>query len=202
MNNKKVKQIVKFSLQRNIQNKWFVILNCFLLILVIIGVNSKNIDKLLEKKDIDLFNHKSAILYIDKENLLGNSLDKAFKEYDGIEVEKIEVNNFNENNIDKNIVIEIIPSEKNILEAKIISKEGINGKVYNIIIETLEKKRLDIFSLKNNIEKEDLKILEEDIPIERLMLGVDNENSDKKEIIEYVTTMIVYLISIFIFSKI
>ena len=39
MNNQKVKEIVKFSLQKNIQNKWFVLLNVIVLITTIAMTN-------------------------------------------------------------------------------------------------------------------------------------------------------------------
>ena len=202
MNRKKVKQIVKFSLQRNIQNKWFVILNVLLCIMILALLNAKSIGKFLKDKNIVLYNNQYKILYIDKENLIQDSLIEAFKDYEEIEVSKIEENNFTDKNIDKNIIVEVESSITDIISAKITSKEGIDSNIYDVIVKTLEDKRLDIFSDEKNINKSEIENLQKGISIERFMLAVDSKNSDKKEIIQYISSMIVYLVSIFIFSKI
>lgn len=202
MNKQKIKEIVKFSLRKNIQNKWFVILNCLLFIITVIALNTNNINLFLEEKNINLFNDEIKIEYIDSENLIGNSLEKAFDEYEKIEVLKITENNYTADNIENNIVVEVFSSQENILEAKIISKEGIDNGIYNTIVETLNTIRTEIFSKQNNIKKDELENLEKGTLIERIMLGVDSENSEKKETIEYISTIMMYMISIFIFSKI
>ena len=48
MNKQKIKGIVKFSIKQNIQNKWFVIFNVLLLIILLIMSNASNIRKFLE----------------------------------------------------------------------------------------------------------------------------------------------------------
>lgn len=202
MNKQKVKEIVKFSLRKNIQNKWFVILNVFLFLIMVISINSQNIKSFLEEKNINLFDDELKIIYIDNDNLLSNSIEKAFEDYDNIEVEKETENNFTVENIDKNIVVEVSPDAEKIITAKIISKEGIDESIYNILLENLNSKRRELFSLKNSISEAELQNLENGTEIERVMLGVNSENSDKKEIVEYVSTMAMYIISIFIFSKI
>lgn len=202
MNKQKIKEIVKFSLRRNIQNKWFVILNCLLFFIIVATINVDNIIDFLEENNINLFDDEIKIEYIDKENMLGNSLEKALEVYDNIEVEKIEENEYTAETIENNVIVEVVPSEENYLEAKIISKEGIEGYIYNTIYRVLEDKRAELFSEENSISKEKLDRLNEALQIERIMLGVDSENSEKKEMIEYVSTMVMYMVSIFIFSKI
>lgn len=202
MNKQKIKEIVKFSLKKNIQNKWFVILNCLLFLIVVSVQNAENIGNFLEEKNINLFDDEIKIEYIDNENLIGNSLEKTFEDYENIEVLKVEENNYTAENIENNIIVEIKSSKENILEAKITSKEGIDGDIYNKISNTLNEIKTELFSQKNNISKEKIENIKSGVPIERLMLGVDSENSDKKEMIEYVSTMIMYMVSIFIFSKI
>lgn len=202
MNKQKIKEIVKFSLRKNIQNKWFVILNCLLFAIVVITLNSDNIATFLEEKNINLFDDEIKIEYIDEENLIGKVLEDAFEDYENIEVLKVNENKYTAENIENNILVEVVSSDENILEAKIISKEGIDGDIYNRIVNSLNEIRIEIFSENNNIEKEQIENLQNGLPVERLMLGVDSENSEKKEMIEYVSTMIMYMVSIFIFSKI
>lgn len=202
MNSRKIKEIVKFSLLKNIQNKWFIILNSLLFLFIVMLLNAGNISNFLEKNNINLFDDEIKIEYLDNENLIGDSLEEAFEGDEKIEVEKIQENYFNKDNIEKNVVVEVYSSSENIIEAKIISKEGIDGNIYDRIVGALNDKRIEIFSREKHIKKSELENLEKGIPVERLMLGVDSENSDKKEMIEYISTMIVYMVSIFIFSKI
>ena len=202
MNKQKVKEIVKYSLRKKIQNKWFVIFNCLLFLITVITLNAENIGVFLEERDINLFEDEIKIEYIDNENLLENSLEKAFNEYEKIEVLKITENNYTPENIENNIVVEVISSKENIIEARIISKEGIDSDIYNTIVKILDDRRTEIFSDEKNISKAELDNLKSGTPIERLMIGVNSENSEKKEMIEYISTMIMYMISIFIFSQI
>ena len=44
--------------------------------------------------------------------------------------------------------------------------------------------------------------LNNEVLVERIMLGVNAENSETKEIIQTISTILVYMVSIFIFSKI
>lgn len=202
MNKQKIKEIIKFSLRKNIQNKWFVILNCLLFLIVVITLNADNIGDFLEEQNINLFDDEIKVEYIDNEELIGSAVEDALAEYENVEVEKVTENTYTAENIENNIVVEINSSEKNILEAKIISKEGIDGDIYNKIVNALNEVRTEIFSANNNLEKEEIDNLQNGVPVERLMLGVDSENSEKKEMIEYISTMIMYMVSIFIFSKI
>ncbi|MBR3696890.1 MAG: ABC transporter permease [Clostridia bacterium] len=202
MNNKKIKEIIKFSLRKNIQNKWFAILNCLLFAIIVATLNFSNIKNYFEDRNINLFYDEIKINYIDNENLIGTSLEEAFLNSDNIEVVKIKENNFNVDNIDNNIIVEIFSSSENILEVKIISKESISNDIYDKIVEPLNEARKEIFSKQKNIDKTELEKLGTGIPVERLMLGVDSENAEKKEFIKYISTIIVYMISIFVFSKI
>lgn len=202
MNKQKVKEMIKFSLRKNIQNKWFVILNALIFIIILLALNSDNIGTFLEERNINLFDDELKILYIDNENLIGDSLEEAFKDYEKLEIEKITENTYDKDNIENNVIVEIFSDNEDILKAKIISKEGIDGGIYNEILNVLEEKRTEIFSRNNHIEKSALENLEKGVDVERLMLGVDSENSDKKSMIEYISTMIMYMVSIFIFSKI
>ena len=110
MNKQKIKEIVKFSLRKNIQNKWFIILNSFLLIVIVLMVNASNVADFLEKNNIDLFHDDIKIDYVDKENLIGNSLEKAFEEDEKVKVEQIAENIYTEETIENHVVVEVLSS--------------------------------------------------------------------------------------------
>ena len=69
MNSRKVKEIVKFYIQKNVQNKWFVLVNIVILITMLVSTNASHIKNFLESKDIELFKEEFKIEIIDKENL-------------------------------------------------------------------------------------------------------------------------------------
>ena len=64
---------------------------------------------------------------------------------------------------------------------------------YFVDYETLKDVRSKIFASNNGITVEDLDILNEDLNIKREMLGVSAENSDQKEMIKLIATMVVYM---------
>ncbi|MBO5397893.1 MAG: ABC transporter permease [Clostridia bacterium] len=203
MNKQKIKGIVRCSIKQNIQNKWFVVFNILLLILLVIMANANNIRKFLEDNNIKLFNDEITIEYVDTDNLIGDIVEKTFEEYEKVTVSKIDKNEYTQGNIKDNLVVlEIFKDDSQIIKAKITSKEGIDGGVYEKLISILEEIRIDQFSKNNNIERDKLELLNSEVSVERVMLGVDAENSDTKQAIQFASTFIVYMISIFIFSKI
>ena len=66
MNSRKVKEIVKFYIQKNVQNKWFVLVNIVILITMLVSTNASHIKNFLESKDIELFKEEFKIEIIDK----------------------------------------------------------------------------------------------------------------------------------------
>lgn len=203
MNKQKIKGIVKFSIKQNIQNKWFVIFNVLLLIILLIMSNASNIRKFLEDNNIELFDDEMTIQYVDNDNLLTDKLQKTFENNEKVTLSKVDKNEYTEENIEDNLVIlEVFQDDVEMIKAKITSKEGIDGTLFDKIINILEEVRLEEFSKNTNIDVEKLELLNSEIEVERVMLGVNADNSDTKQIIQSVSTIIVYMISIFIFSKI
>lgn len=203
MNKQKIKGIVKCSIKQNIQNKWFVVFNVLLFILLVIIANAENISKFLADNNIKLFNDEITIEYVDVDNLIGDIVEKTFEEYEKVTVSKIDKNEYTKDNIKDNLVVlEIFKDDSQIIKAKITSKEGIDGGVYDKLLSILEEIRIEQFSKNTNVERDKLELLNSEVSVERVMLGVDAENSDTKQAIQFASTLIVYMISIFIFSKI
>lgn len=203
MNNQKVKEIVKFSLQKNIQNKWFVLLNVIVLITTIAMTNVENIKSFMKNNNINVFDKETTIEIIDDENIAKDKLIKKFESSENIKfVEKTGTEYNKDNILNDYIVIEINKSDDYIITAKVISKEGIDSSLYDGLVSVLKEARSEEFANELNIEKTKLDILNEEPNIERIMLSVDTENSETKEMIKTVSTFLIYFISIFIFSKI
>ena len=131
MNSRKVKEIVKFYIQKNVQNKWFVLVNIVILITMLVSTNASHIKNFLESKDIELFKEEFKIEIIDKENLAKEEILKQFENRENIEIEEVEENNYTKDNIPKNFaLIEIKADEESIVSATITSKEGIDNEIY------------------------------------------------------------------------
>jgi membrane protease YdiL (CAAX protease family) len=203
MNSRKIKEIVKFYIQKNIQNEWFVLLNIIILIAMIIFTNSGHIKELLESYNINLFNKEFKIAILDNDNLAVEEIKNAFKEQENIEIEVVTENNYTKENIpDDFALVEVSSDETNLISIKIISKEGIDGSICDDIIDAIKNVRADLFAEKLGITRDEVDILESDVSVEKIFLGVDADNSDQKEIIKNCSTFIVYTISFILFAKI
>lgn len=204
MNTRKVKEIIKFDVERNIQNKWFVILNVLAFIFIILATNWSHISKFMEAHNISISDEKFTIQVLDKENLIYSDIEEAFKEDKNVKLEKVDENKYTKKNVPKDdlVLIEASSDEKDILKLKVVSKEGVDGAIYNKLYETIKETRSKIFAEKNGVTVEELEVLNTELNVKREMLGVEAENSDTKELIKLVATMVVYICLIFVLSRI
>lgn len=203
MNKQKIKEIVKFSIKQNIQSKWFVIFNIILLILMVTIANATNISNFLKSKNIELFDDEITIEYVDKYGFFEHEFEKMFAKNPKVTVKRVAENKYDTTNIKDNILIVEVDKDPNkIIKATITSKEGFDNKIYDDIIAVLEDARTKAFAQSVSVDRDKLEVLNSDVFVERVYLSVDVENSDEKQSIQFISTIIVYMISIFIFSKI
>lgn len=197
MNNFKVKEIIKFSFYKSIQNKWFVIFNVITLISIVLILNWGNIGNLFKSGEEE--NIKVAIL--DEENIIFDNLFLELSEK--FEVEKINSNEYTAENIpDDLVILEIDSDEDNLFVTSVISKEGIIGEYYYAIEEALYNSRNILFSQQYGIPLENLDKFQSDLKINRIMLSVDATDSDAKELVKLFSTAATYMIALLLFSKI
>jgi len=205
MNTRKVKEIIKFDIEKSIQNKWFVILNVVMFIGILIATNWSNISKYLEDNNIDFLSKSDiTIQVVDNENLIYDEFAEKYKDYDNLKIEKVKQNVYTKENIpdDDVILFEIQTNYENIVKSTIVSKEGIDDDIYQMIYDEIVMARSRIFADDIGITLADLEILNEEPDIERQLLGVDAENSDTKEMIKMFSIIIVYMVLIFVLSRI
>ena len=205
MNTRKVKEIIKFDVEKSIQNKWFVILNIVMFIGILLATNWTNISKYLTDHNINILpKDEIKVQILDEENLFYDNFVQKYGEQENIKIEKVTENNYSKENIpdDDVILVEVKRDDETVISAKVVTKEGITGDVYDFIYEELKETRSKVFADNNGITIEELNILNEDVKIDRVLLGVDSENSDTKEIIKVVSIVIVYMVLIFVLSRI
>ncbi|MBO5178882.1 MAG: ABC transporter permease, partial [Clostridia bacterium] len=197
MNNFKVKEIVKFSFYKSIQNKWFVIFNTITLISIILILNWGSIGNLFKGSEEESL--KIAIL--DEKNIIFDDLFSRLS--DDFEIERIDTNEYIAENIpDDLVILEIESHEQKIFSTSIISKEGIVGKEYLKIEDALYDSRNVLFSERYGVVIESLEDIQSDLEINRVMLSVDATDSESKELVKLFSTAATYMIAILLFSKI
>ena len=129
MNKQKIKEIVKFSIKQNIQNKWFVGFNVLLLVLMILFANAGNIKEFLENNNIQIFDDEVAIEYVDPNNIIDHKLERMFAKNEKVTVKKVSENKYTPKNIKDNVlIVEVDKDEEKIIKVKITSKEGFDYK--------------------------------------------------------------------------
>lgn len=205
MNFKKVREIIKFDVQKSIQNKWFVILNVILFIIILFATNWSNISNYLKEHDVNFVNEEQITIQIlDPENLIYDSFNEKYGESSNYKIEKVESNPYSKENIpDDNVIfLEVKSNSEDIITAKLVSKEGIDNDIYDVIYDELTEARANLFAANHNISIDELNTLNEEVPVERELLGVDAENSDTKEVIKTISILVVYMVLIIILSRI
>lgn len=199
MNKSKVKEMILFSLYKNIQNKWFVIFNIVTLVSTIIILNWGNFANIINTKTEDkTFN----IAVLDNVGLIYDEFEKDLSDDKKFVISKIERNDYTEENIpDDFMIVEISEDIEEIFHVTIISKEGIYGEYYNPVKGELLKIRNDLLAKRYALDNNVAEILQRDMKIDRKMLGVNAEDSSTKEIVKFFSSALIYIITVFIFSK-
>jgi ABC-type Na+ efflux pump permease subunit/membrane protease YdiL (CAAX protease family) len=205
MNRKKIKEIIKFDVEKSIQNKWFILLNIVIFICVLAATNWSNIASFLESHNIDIISTETiSIEVLDEEDLFYSDFVTNCKEYDNLKVKKVTENKYSKQNIpDSDVIfIEVTRDDEAVIKAKIVSKEGISSDIYDFIYQNLKETRSKVFAKNHGMTIDELNVLNEDVKIERQMLGVNIENSETKEVIKSYSVIIVYIVLIFVLSRI
>jgi len=200
VNNLKVKEMIKFSFYKNIQNKWFIIFNVLTLLGIITIVNWGSISTLFNNKaNEDVF----RVAILDSANLIYDSFVNDMSGDERYIIERVNKNEYTSDSIPDNfMIVEVTEDEVEGFKVSIISKEGINVEFYHPITEELFQLRNNILSLKYDIEKESIEVLQKDLSINRVMLSVEAEDSNTKEMVKLFSSALTYILTVFIFSKI
>lgn len=203
MNRRKITEIIKFNVEKNIQNKSFVILNIIMCLIMVLTANKNNIKSFLEVHDLNIFEEKFKIQVIDEIGIATGLIEEEFDDNELVTIENISENNYTKENIEDDlIVVEYRLDEENNLKTVITSKESIDGAVYNKFVNVSKKIRNNIMASNLGVDISKIESLSEEPEIERVMLSVDAENSDTKEMVKMVSVLVVYMVLIFILSRI
>lgn len=205
MKNNKIGKIVKYNIEKNLRNRWFIGLNILLFIGTLVALNFTTVKGIISNSNIISSNKHIQVKIEDETDIFYNEFINSIKdkeEYNKLKVEQVNEIVYDEN-LEKDIVlIKIENSKDNIINAKVVSRDGIDNKYYDIVQNCLNNTKNEIIITKYNISPEQIDNIKKDVDIERVMVGVDNSNSDIKQIAQTVVSYITLIILMLILSKI
>lgn len=206
MKNNKIGSVVKYTLEKNIKNKWFIGLNILFLVITLVALNFNTVKQILKSNNIELDSTKITIELVDNLNLLYDNLTNDINSLefkDKIVLEKKDKVEYDEKTLDKNkIIVEVIEDETEGIKSKIISKEGIDTKYYNVILNSISKTKNNILAAKYGLSESELSNITSAPQVERIMVGVDSSNSDIKTILTTLSNYLILIILMIVLSKI
>ena len=74
MKNSKIGSVVKYTLEKNIKNRWFIGLNILFLVITVVALNFNIVKQILKSNNIELDSTKVTIELVDNLNLLYDNL--------------------------------------------------------------------------------------------------------------------------------
>ncbi len=208
MKNSKIIPIIKNDVERSIKNKWFVILNIFMLLVMIGGLNFNNIKNILKENNVNVevgSDSKQLNVYVeDKDNLAYKKLEENLKQYENITVEKKDsIQEYENENIDSNtILLKVTKDEKTFLKVAIYSKEGIENKYIDTISATITSIKDSMFAENKNLTSEEIEQIKRDDVYERILLGKNVEENDTSSILNMLSNYLIFFILLLCLSKI
>ena len=198
MNSQKTREIIKFSIYKNIQNKWFLAFNIISLIIAVIILNWNSITTLFKPEETE---KPFEFAILDSGDLIYDGLSEL-ESGENIKISRITENTYNAENMpDDFAVIEVLPDEEECFKINLISKEGIKLSIYSPVKDKMYEIRNTLFSKRYNVSSGDILTFQKDLSVNRVMLSVDAKDSESKEYIKLFSAAATYLLAVFVFSK-
>lgn len=186
--------LTNYSLKKKLKNKWFLIANIFLFILIV-GVI--NIDSIISFFGGD-FNQKQEIVVIDHDGSAYEVFEKNMENTNsllGIEketvIEESQLTEEEEKELLKNnhkILIVFDSSEQEYLTAKVISQKYIDTLDYQTLVQAITGTKQEIAMSKTNIDLEELNKITSPVSIERLILD-EGKNTEEENMSMIMSTV-------------
>ncbi len=200
MNKSKVKEIINFSFFQYFKNKWFVIFNVISLLTMVFSLNWSNISSFFS---LDEGKDSYEIKVLDKDNLIYDLVNLSLSGDEKLTTTRIYENTYNKDNIEDDILIlEIEKDDQEYFNATLISKEGLKTPTYDKIQNSLDIARNEYIKNEFSFSNDKLEKIQRKVELKRVMLAVDAENSDQKEIIKTISSFLTYMIAVLVFTRI
>ena len=187
----KFKYLVKYSLKKKIDTKWFKIVNVLLLILIVFLVN---MDYLINLFGGD-FEDKEKIYVVDNVgsfntfsnyfNALASELDKG--EYEIILDQEILQD---EKEIVDEVVVVLNPSNTEYLAGEIVSFDTVSRTTYEMIVNSMNAVKSELVLNTSGLTPEQIASLTSPVEITERVLNTDAQNNETKENVGAIVTTV------------
>ena len=187
----KFKYLVKYSLKKKIDTKWFKIVNVLLLILIVFLVN---MDYLINLFGGD-FEDKEKIYVVDNVgsfNTFSNYFNALASELDNGEYEIILDQDIlqDEKKIDDEVVVVLNPSNTEYLAGEIVSFDTVSRTTYEMIVNSMNAVKSELVLNTSGLTPEQIASLTSPVEITERVLNTDAQNNETKENVGAIVTTV------------
>ena len=189
----KFKYLIKYSLKKKIDTKWFKIVNILLLILIVFLVN---MDYLINLFGGD-FEATEKIYVVDNVgsfDTFSSYFNALATEMDMEEYEIILDNDIlnNEEEIDEEVVVVLNPSTTEYLSGEIVSFDAISRTTYEMIVNTMNAVKSELVLTTSGLTPEEITALSSPVEITETVLNEEaKDNETKQNVGSIVTTILI-----------
>ena len=189
----KFKYLIKYSLKKKIDTKWFKIVNILLLILIVFLVN---MDYLINLFGGD-FEETEKIYVVDNVgsfDTFSSYFNALATEMDMEEYEIILDNDIlnNEEEIDEEVVVVLSPSTTEYLSGEIVSFDAISRTTYEMIVNTMNAVKSELVLTTSGLTPEEITALSSPVEITETVLNEEaKDNETKQNVGSIVTTILI-----------
>ena len=187
----KFKYLVKYSLKKKIDTKWFKIVNVLLLILIVFLVN---MDYLINLFGGD-FEDKEKIYVVDNVgsfDTFSNYFNALASELDNGEYEIILDQDIlqDEKEIDDEVVVVLNPSNTEYLAGEIVSFDAVSRTTYEMIVNSMNAVKSELVLNTSGLTPEQIASLTSPVEITERVLNTDAQNNETKENVGAIVTTV------------
>lgn len=190
----KFKYLVKYSLKKKIDTKWFKIVNVLLLVLIVFLVNMDYLINLFggdfeEKENIYVVdNVGSFTTFSTYFNTLATQMETS-------EYEIILDNNILEDKdaIDDEVVVVLNPSNTGYLSGEIVSFDTISRTTYEMIVNTMNAVKSELVLSTSGLTPEEITALSSPVEITETVLNEDAQSNETKQNVGSIVTTILII---------
>ena len=187
----KFKYLIKYSLKKKIDTKWFKVVNVLLLLLIVFLVN---MDYLINLFGGD-FENKEKIYVVDETNSF-----ETFKTYFNALSEELDTGEYeiildqdileNESEIDDEVVVVLKPSQTEYLTSEVVSYDSVSRTTYEIIVNALNAVKSEIVLSTSGLTPEEISALSSPVEVTERVLNEDAKDNQTKESLSAIVTTV------------
>lgn len=190
----KLKYLIKYSLKKKVDTKWFKIVNVLLLILIVFLVN---IDYLINLFGGD-FDEKEQIYVVDNVGAYTTFADYFVALAEAMDTGEYEIILDNtilddQEQIDEEIVVVLNPSQTNYLEGEIISFDTISRTTYEIITSSLNVVKSELVLSTSGLTETEIEALSSPVEVTETLLNKEAQSNEMKENIGSIVTTVLII---------